>query len=250
MKNKLIIMVILLLSGLSLAANENVISEFQTPSYEVNTSINFTSICFLDSNPCNENVTCNMTIYYPTMTQMAVTMNNNNNGIFSHLFDNTTLNIVGDYIVYIRCEDLTDDNVVPNAVDGSFRIVDKLLYHGGGIVTWDIAISLGIMGIMFVFSFLSVFNKSIWMKTLFMFGSLISMLIGSDMLMKIANASSQAGASVTLTGFYQMILWFSYFALAIFLILFFMDVLDYFGRLPTFAKKWKNRKNQISQLEE
>ena len=236
--------------SLALSTDTNIYTNFEKSTYKVDDDLNYGIICFEGGLLCSNNETCTIDIYYPNMTNIVNNANMDyNNGIFNISIGKSKINIIGEYKASVSCLNTHDISVISVSTDVSFDIVTNEKFNGD-FMAWSIAISLGIMGIMFVFGFLSIFNKSIWMKTLFMFGSIISMIVGSDMLMKIAIAASQTAIGTVLLGFYQMIIIFAWFSLAIFILLLFIDVLDYFGRLPKIIKNIKERNNQLGKLEE
>ncbi len=237
---KWILLFMTLMVTVSFAANEDVRGEFSIDSYEANDTVNLTASCvdLEDAVPCNGNVECKITLYHPNLSILVEnkTMTLYKLGLFNLTIDVNITQTIGVYAGYITCVDTSNANVV-GASDATFRVVDSLLYHGGGIQTFDIAIVLGLALLAFVLAIFGVFGKSLWLRTLMLFTALTVGIVLSDILLKIANLNSQSGVAGVLEGNYSMILFITIFALGLFLVNFLWDLAESLGLRAGSRKK-------------
>ncbi len=246
MKLKLMLMILLMI-GISFAANRNVDGEFDIPSYEANNSVNFTSTCFNQGSPCNATAQCNTTIYYPNLSILVEnrTMSLMRIGLFNLSISENLTNQTGVYHGYVTCIDLDDSDIV-GADDGSFRVVDRLLYHGGGIPTFEIAVGLGLALAAMVATALAVFGKSLWLRTLMLFMALTTIIIQSDLFIKIATLDGQAGGVIgSLEAFYFLVVFMTIITLGLFLVNLIWDIAESLGTLPKWTGKLGKKKETL-----
>jgi len=96
---------------------------------------------------------------------------------------------------------------------------------------------MGLVGIGIIFSVITVFAQAIWIRTVFLFISLITILSSTNLFFGVSNIIGQTLGTSTFLGFYITILWISVFILGMFIFLFTLELLDLMGRSPQWAKK-------------
>lgn len=238
------------LSFLGYAANSGVTSEFSTPSYEVNKSVQISISCDYNTSLCTSpEVLCNLTILYPDYSVMVenASMDFITNGIYNYTVQENITNTIGNYYGVTRCYKTSVADFTGFA-DVSFRVVDELLYHGGGISMYEIAIIIGLVLAALGMTIAGVFAKTIWMRILMTFSGLTTLIIQGDVMMKIAAADSAIGIQTVLVGFYFLSIFVSITALA----LLFVNILWDYTNLFIGIEKWSQKfvKKKPETLEE
>lgn len=181
---------ILLISAVGVAQNNT--GEFQISSYTINQSIDYRGVCFNNSDTCTSDFQCSLTIYDPTddLVFLRENMSFISDGQYNYTIPAQNISEVGLYYGYMRCVDSTNTDRVRLA-DASFRSVPQLLYDGGGFLTWELSISLGVL-IISIFSAYIATRMDFWA---YQFGFIIIslFLITADItiLMNIAALRSQ-----------------------------------------------------------
>jgi len=228
---KYVVLALVLMSFVALAED----TEFEFETYQVNTSIDYTGYCYLNGDTCNSSMECSLTVYYPN-DSVAINRQNMSfvaDGVFNYTISNTTLTVTGVYYAYMNCLDADNPEIIENIADGSFRIVEKTLYEGGGVNMWEAGLPLGVFafaGILAYFA-ISFTKKREELQALFWVLSLIIMYTGIDLMAKIAQGNNETNVANLLIGVNSGFIWVIYLVVAYLFITFIITQLKTLGKL-------------------
>lgn len=108
---------------------------------------------------------------------------------------------------------------------------------------------IGLLVMAIGFSVVTVFAKQFWLRASFLFGGLITLISASNILLEASSIYRMTTYGQALIGYYEFAVYFSFFIFAIFVAYFLWDLLDLFGKLPQWAVRFKERKNELESEE-
>lgn len=221
-------------------------TEFEIMTWQNNTEVNRNVLCSsIGGITCDNSHSCYITAYYPNWTLLISDkeMSFKSDGYYNYSFGNLTT--TGDYYAAATCTDGNDYGTS----DASFRVVQKILYKGGGLNMYEIAIIFGLVGGALVMGLIGMLSKSLWMRPLLLFSALGLLIVSGNAMMQIAIIEVQSGLLATIEGAYSLFIYITITVLALFIVNILWDLFDALGYSPQWAKNWNARRKK-QELEE
>lgn len=109
---------------------------------------------------------------------------------------------------------------------------------------------VGLIIVTIGFFIMSAISKMLWLRIMFLFAGLISLVSGSNMLVEASQVYKTMTYTPALLGYYEFAVYFAFAMFAIFFVYLIWDILDLFGKLPQWAVRFKERKSELEKSDE
>jgi hypothetical protein len=182
-------------------------TEFDSISFENNTEVNIIGHCaYFGGSDCDS---CFLTAYFPNWTLVVEngTMSYISFQFFNYSLGNLTE--IGDYHGSMMCY----AGAASGSDDASFRVVKELLYNGGGIDMWMVAIALGFLAMIGTFAYLAV-RLDIKYQAFRLFFLLIAIMLMYPFMVFMIQIADTGAAHTVVAATYASFIWILPFVLA------------------------------------